>query len=120
MKFLENFMKKNESVICLGLSFFLILFVVNTFFSLEGLDMPEMDMPEMYSEEGDEISQNEEVTDEIQEQGNINKTNSDKIAIKLRNLIDKYDKHTHPHPLGETDPTEKTEGETGIDPAEME
>ena len=115
MKFLENFMKKNESMICLGLSFFLILFVVNNFFSLEGLDMPEM-----YSEEGDEISQNEEVTDEIQEQGNINKTNSDKIATKLRNLIDKYDKHTHPHPLGETDPTEKTEGETGIDPAEME
>ena len=115
MKFLEMFMKKNESVICLGLSFLFILFLVNNVFSLEGFDMEEMD-----AEEDGAVSTDETVAEEIQEQGDKNKTNSDKIAIKLRNLIDKYDNHTHPHPLGETDPTEKTEGDAGIDPAEME
>ena len=120
MKFLEMFMKKNESVICLGLSFLFILFLVNNVFSLEGFDMEEMDMSGMFAEEDDAVSTDETVAEEIQEQGDKNKTNSDKIAIKLRNLIDKYDNHTHPHPLGETDPTEQTEGDVGIDPAEME
>ena len=125
MKFLEMFMKKNESVICLGLSFLFILFLVNNVFSLEGFDMEEMDMEEMGmsemdAEEDGAVSMDETVAEEIQEQGDKNKTNSDKIATKLRNLIDKYDNHTHPHPLGETDPTEKTEGDAGIDPTEME
>ena len=78
------------------------------------------DYQTIFAEEDGAVSTDETVAEEIQEQGDKNKTNSDKIATKLRNLIDKYDNHTHPHPLGETDPTEKTEGDAGIDPAEME
>jgi len=115
-------MRKNESMICLGLSFFLILFVVNNFFSLEGLD----DLAMMNSMEGEDvIVSNDEIDKDIlQEQVNVNKDNNEKIAAKLRSLIDKYDEHTHSYTNGlandETDKTLKTEGETGIAATEME
>ena len=111
-------MKNNESMICLGLSFFLILFVVNNFFSLEGLD----DAAMMNSMEGEDIivSNDELDKEKLQEQVDVNKNNNSKVAAKVRSLIDKYDEHIHSYPMGETDATLKTEGETGISAAEME
>tara|TARA_A100001015_G_scaffold217027_1_gene243752 strand:- start:4629 stop:5027 length:399 start_codon:yes stop_codon:yes gene_type:complete len=128
MKFLEKFMKKNESMICLGLSFFLILFLLNNFFSLEGMDEAAMmNMEERFPEDksGEVVVSNNDIEKvKLQEQINVNKNNTDKIAAKVRSLIDKYDDHTHSHANGlatsETDPTLKTEGETGIAATEME
>ena len=109
MKFLEDFMKKNEHLVCLILSTILVVFILNTFFNREGFkegaegddDDDDDDEDEGEDDEGEEngmFDSVNDVFDEKKEQEEEDEEIDNKFRETrdvLKDVIEKYNTHSH-------------------------
>ena len=108
MKFLEDFMKKNEHLVCLILSTILVVFILNTFFNREGFkEGAEGDDDDDDDDEDDEGEENgmfdsvNDVFDEKKEQEEEDEKDEEidnkfrETRDVLKDVIEKYNTHSH-------------------------
>lgn len=90
MKFLEDFFKKNEQIVCLVVSFILVIFILESCFMLEGFK--EGIDHEDEEDEGDEGDEGDDMMEESNSRIEKHVTDNKKM---LKTLIDKYNSHSH-------------------------